>query len=158
MSGIPSLPSDLSPALTGRDAIADALYRCVVGLDTNDPALFDSAFTQTASFTINGKKHEGLQAVHAHCYDMVSKLDTSHFVTNPRINITGGDDTASMTASVLSQHFRGGNGMAPEQPRLMAGALYYLDLVRGSDGTWKIEDWKMEATWAEGDWAVMSGN
>lgn len=158
MTTIPSLPTTLSPPLTGREAIADALYRGVLGLDTNDAALFDSAFTQTAKFTINGQISEGLPAIHENCFNLISKLDTTHFITNTRINIDESCSKASMTASALSNHFRGGKGMQPEQPRLMAGSLYYLDLVKGSDGTWKIEDWKMQSTWAEGDWAVMSGN
>lgn len=43
MTFLPSLPTTLTPALSSREAIADAIYRCVLGLDTNDSALFDSA-------------------------------------------------------------------------------------------------------------------
>ncbi|THC98781.1 hypothetical protein EYZ11_001760 [Aspergillus tanneri] len=105
----------------GRDAIADALYRCVLGLDTGDSALFDSAFTSTATLSMNGRVSEGLPAIHADCFDVIAKLDTTHFVTNIRINIADGGAKASMTASALGQHYRGGKGLQPDQTRLLAG-------------------------------------
>ncbi|RJE18852.1 hypothetical protein PHISCL_08808 [Aspergillus sclerotialis] len=155
MDTIPSLPAKLSPSLTEREAITDALYRFLVGLDTNDKTLFESAFTPTASFTVNGRNAQGLSALHDNCFTPVSKLDTTHFTTNMRINIDTSGTKASMTCTGLSQHFRKGKGLQPEQPRLLAGSLYYLDFVKDSDGTWKIDDWKAQSTWAEGDWAVI---
>ena len=155
MTAIPSLPTTLSPPLTEREAIADALYRCTLGLDTDDITLFDSAFTPTASFTVNGRTFEGLSALHENCFTPVSKLDTTHFMTNMRINIDNSDTKAFMMCTTLSYHFRKGKGLEPNQPKLLAGSLYYLDLVKDSDGSWKIEDWKAKSTWAEGDWAVV---
>ncbi|CAG8907094.1 unnamed protein product [Penicillium egyptiacum] len=115
MASIPSLPAALNPALSGRDAIADVLYRCVLGLDTNDMALFDSSFTSTATFSINGKVSSGLPAIHTNCFEVVSKLDTTHFVTNIRINIADSGVKAAATASALAQHYRGGKGHEPNE-------------------------------------------
>ncbi|RFU29579.1 hypothetical protein B7463_g6765, partial [Scytalidium lignicola] len=159
MASIPSLPAALSPALSTREAIADALYRCVLGFDTADTVLFDSAFTQDASFAINGKVSKGLPAIYTDCFNRISKLDTTHFISNIRINISDGGSEASMTASALSQHYRSAKGMEAGQTRLMAGSLYWVDLVKvETDGIWKIKDFKMKTTWAEGDWGVMTGN
>ena len=115
MASIPSLLATLSPALSGRDAIAVALYRLILGLDTNDSELSDSAFNPTSTFAINGR---------------VSKLDTTHFLTNIRITIADSGTKASATASALTQHYRGGTGLEPNQTRLLAGSLYYTDLVK----------------------------
>ncbi|KAL2827796.1 hypothetical protein BDW59DRAFT_143835 [Aspergillus cavernicola] len=156
---IPSLPPTLSPALTGREAITDTLYRCVLGLDTNDATLFDSAFIPSATFAINDKVSTGLPAIHTDTFDVITKLDTTHFLTNIRINIAEDGLTASATASALSQHYGGGKGVEPAQPSLMAGSLYFVELVKEEgSGLWKIEAFKMRVSWAEGDWAVMSGN
>ncbi|EKV11921.1 hypothetical protein Pdw03_6904 [Penicillium digitatum] len=159
MTSLPSLPAILTPALSSRDAIADAIYRCVLGLDTNDSALFDSAFTSTATLSINDKISSGLPAIHTDCFDVISKLDTTHYVTNIRINIADSGVKAVATASVIAQHYGSGKGLQPNQPRLLAGALYYVDLVKDdSSELWKIETFKMTRSWAEGDWGVMSAN
>ncbi|KAJ9489640.1 hypothetical protein VN97_g3654 [Penicillium thymicola] len=159
MAPLPSLPVNLTPALSSREAIADALYRCVLGLDTNDSALFDSAFTSTATFSINDKVSSGLPAIHTDCFDVISKLETTHFVTNIRINIADGGVKATATASALAQHYGGGKGLQPDQSRLLAGALYYTDLARDEEsGLWKIEAFRMTTSWGERDWGVVSAN
>lgn len=159
MTTIPSLPASLSPALTGREAIADAVYRFLLGLDTSDSALFNSAFLPESTFELNGRVHEGLSAIHTGCFEPIAKLDTTHFVTNIRINIADGGAEAALTASGLAQHYREGKGMEADQPRLLGGALYYADLVRdeGEGGLWRIKAFKMNTTWVEGDWGILRG-
>lgn len=157
MASIPSLPVVLSPALPDRDGIADTLYRIVLGLDTNDKELFDSGFTQTSTFTINDKTSTGLSAIHTDCFDVITKLDTTHFLTNIRISIADSSIKATATASALAQHYPGGKGLVPSQARLLAGSLYYVDLVKDeASSLWKVQDFKMKVSWAEGDWAVMT--
>lgn len=159
MASIPSLPATLSPALTGRDAIADVLYRLVLGLDTNNKELFDSAFIADSTFAINGRVSEGLPAIHTDCFEPISKLDTTHFITNIRTTVDESGSKAAVTASALAQHYRGGKGLEPSQTRLLAGSLYYADLVKDeTSGLWKVKDFKMQSTWAEGDWGVLTGN
>ena len=150
-----ALPSSLS-SLSVREAITDALYRAVLGLDTSDKALFDSALTQDANFDLNGNVMVGLDAIHAGSYDLLSKLDTTHFISNARVNVRDGDSTASMTASALSQHYRHKQGTVGGATSLMTGSLYFLDLVKDDkDGLWKIKNWKLQLIWAEGDWSIM---
>lgn len=153
---IPNLPATLSPALTPREAITDAVYRFALALDTGDLALFDSAFLPDSTFEINGKVISGLPALHTDCFEPISKLDTSHFITNVRVNIAESGTEAALTASVLSQHYRGGKGMETDQKSLMAGSVYYVDLVKDGEGElWRIKALQLSSDWVEGDWAVM---
>ena len=150
-----ALPSSLS-SLSVREAITDAIYRAVLGLDTGDKALFDSALTQDANFDLNGNVMVGLDAIHAGSYHLISKLDTTHFISNARVNVRDGDSTASMTASALAQHYRHKEGIEVGATSLMTGSLYFLDLVKDDkDGLWKIKNWKLQLIWAEGDWSIM---
>ncbi|KAJ5108263.1 hypothetical protein N7456_004938 [Penicillium angulare] len=152
---IPALPASLSPSLSGRDAVADALYRCVIGLDTADEALFKSAFTTDAVFDINGTVMDGLEAIISQCYINIAKMDTNHFLSNIRINITDEDSKAQVTCSALAQHYRGGEGMQPGSVPLLAGSLYWVELVHDSaDGLWKVKHWTLKSNWGQGDWTV----
>lgn len=152
---IPSLPSTLSPTLSGREAVADAVYRGVLGLDTNDLDLFQSALTNDAVFDLNGTIMEGFEAIKTQCYDSISKMETTHFLTNLRINILDNESRAEMTCSSLAQHYRGGEGMKADATPLLAGGLYWLSLVKDTeDGLWKITKWTLKSTWGQGDWAV----
>ena len=148
------------PSLSVREAITDALYRCVNGLDTADTALFDSAFTQDAIFDLNGDNvMEGLDAIHTGCYDRVAKMDTTHLMSNVRVNIIDGESKASLTASGLAQHYRLGQGREPGATRFLTGCFYFLDCVKDEkDGLWKIKHWRLKIIWTEGDVGVVTGN
>ncbi|KAH8800183.1 hypothetical protein F5884DRAFT_685842 [Xylogone sp. PMI_703] len=153
-----SLPITLTFAPGGREAIADAINRCVIGLDTADSALFRSAFTEDAIADLNGTVMDGLDIIYSQCYERIAKLDTTHFITNIRVNADGGGCKASAMCSALAQHYRGGKGMEADTTGLLVGSLYWLDLVRDDkDGLWKIKTWKLKSIWSEGDWGVMSG-
>ncbi|KAK9312052.1 hypothetical protein V1522DRAFT_416812 [Lipomyces starkeyi] len=140
------------PSLGVCEAITDALYRAVIGLDTGP-------FTQDASFDLNRKVLDGLNAIHTGCYDFIAKLDTTHFITNIRVDIKDGESKASVTASALAQHYRPQQGREPGATRFMTGGLYFVDSVKDDkDGLWKITYWKLKSIWTEGDWGVMTGN
>lgn len=150
-------PTALSPPLTSREAMTDALYRFMLGMDTNDISLFDSAFTTDARWEFNGRVVDGLKAIHTDCYSpTISQLDTTHFVTNVRINIADGDSEASMSALFQAQHYRSGTGkVAGATPYTIAGH-YLMDLIKDdSDGMWKIKTCKMKSIWSTGDRSVM---
>ena len=128
----------------------------MLGLDSNDKALFSSAFTKDVTFDFNGELWSGVDAMHTGMFDKVSTLDTTHFITNVRVNVQDGASTASMTASALAQHYRAGQGTVPGATRLLSGSLYFLDLVKNDeDGLWQIKHWKLKFMWAEGNWDVM---
>ncbi|KAL2871642.1 nuclear transport factor 2 family protein [Aspergillus lucknowensis] len=157
MASLPSLPAVLSPALSDREAITDAIHRFPASPDTNDRALFESAFTRTATFEINGAVSEGLPALLTNCYSPLSRLDTTHFLTNVRVNIAGDNTTAAATAAALSQHYKGGKGMEAGQPALLVGSLYYVEFVKEEDELWRMERFRMKTTWSDGDWGIING-
>lgn len=161
-----SLPAVLNPPLTGREAVADALYRCVMAFDTTDTALFDSSFMPDGVFEVNERAMEGLPAIHATGLALVFKLDTTHLVTNVRVHMRTGttkagaaeENEASLTAAVLVQHFAGGKGMEPDQKSLMSGSLYRAELTRDMDGLWKFRHLQIKSTWVQGDYSVIGDN
>lgn len=145
-----SLQSNLS-GLTTREAIQDTLYRMLSALDVSDWALFESAFTPDAVFHLDDRVMDGLDAIKSGCFDVVSKLDTTHMISNIRIANT--ETTASVTATAMSQHYKKGQGKTGG-PYLLAGALYNIDMVK--EDLWKVKLWKMNVQWAEGDWSVVA--
>ncbi|KAJ5671162.1 hypothetical protein N7507_000289 [Penicillium longicatenatum] len=151
------LPAAL-PSLTTREAITDTLHRAVLAFDTDDEALLESSFLPDAVFDLDGQLMNGLDEICTKSFDIVSKLDTTHFISNVRINYVEGASTASMTASALSQHYRPNTGKTPGATNFMGGSLYYLDVVRGTDGLWKAKTWRMKVIWTTGDFGVMTGN
>jgi hypothetical protein len=163
MSSYPSnpLPIHLSPPFSPREAIADALYRCIEGLDTNNKPLFDSSFTETATLEVNGTVSEGLTAIHTNCFDVLGRKNTTHFVSNVRIHIEESGEKAVMSAYSLAQHYREGEGISEkgDQERLLTGNSYHIELVREADAAegqfWRIERFVVKSSWAEGFWGVM---
>ncbi|KAI0198701.1 hypothetical protein F4808DRAFT_434811 [Astrocystis sublimbata] len=157
-TSIGTLPADLSPPLSPREAIADALYRCFAGLDTPDQDLWESAFTQDACCIMDDHEIEGIEEINVKVYEPTSKLDTTHFVTNLRIHIEGNGTEARMSASTLAQHYRPGTGRQPNAPRLLAGGPYMIHLVKDAEGSlWRIKRFHMRPKWAEGDITVITG-
>ncbi|CEN59804.1 hypothetical protein ASPCAL02248 [Aspergillus calidoustus] len=154
-----ALPIHLSPPLTGREAISDALYRCIEGIDTNNKPLFDSSFTETATLEVNGAVSEGLAAIHANCFNVIGPKTTTHFVSNVRIHIDESGEKATMRAYALAQHYREGEGLKGDQERLLTGNSYYLEVVRETgvaEGEfWRIETFVVKSSWAEGVWGVL---
>ncbi|TVY39481.1 hypothetical protein LSUB1_G003540 [Lachnellula subtilissima] len=160
-----TLPASLNPPMTGREAVVDALYRCVMAFDTNDTALFDSSFMPNGVFEVNGRAMEGLPKIHATGLALIFSVDTTHLVSNVRVHIRTGtmkdgaaeEKEASLTATGLSQHFAGGKGMEPGQNNLMGGSLYRAELTRDMDGLWKFRHLQIKSTWVQGDYSIVGG-
>lgn len=163
-----SLPAHLSPSLSDREAIADAIARCVCGLDTADRALFRSAFTEDAVFDLNGALLKGLDDICTACFDVVSRLDTTHMTSNVRSTFAPDGLSATTTATGVAHHYPAGKGLAMENngttQRLVVGSLYSIELVKvegeavaGGLPLWKAKMWKLKSVWTQGDWAVMDG-
>ncbi|KAH3684924.1 hypothetical protein WICPIJ_004103, partial [Wickerhamomyces pijperi] len=129
-------------------AVADALYRYLLGCDTSNVELFDSSFTENSTFTLNGQSSKGLAEIRANVYDRISKLDTTHSLTNIRINIESSEVDASITANAISQHYRQGKGLAPGESSLLVGTLYNGTLTRDKGSSlWKIKDLSIKMIW-----------
>jgi hypothetical protein len=153
------LPATLNPPPTGREAVTDAFHRCVQSFGTNDITLFSSTFLPDAIFEVNERTMKGLPEIHATGLALIFSLDTTHLVSNVRVDMTKGkeESEASLTATVLSQHFAGGKGLEPGEKNLMGGSLYRGELKRDVDGLWKFWELKIKSIWMQGDFSVVGG-
>lgn len=151
-----SLPETLNPPLSGRDAVTDAVYRAILGFNTNDVNLIKSALTEDYTFIVNGHIMQGLDKIVTELFAKIAKLDTTHSISNIRVNIDGAQ--ASLTATSLAQHCRSGMGTDTKAEKYLAGALYRVDLLKqdGDVEVWKIANFKLQATWAQGDPSILS--
>jgi hypothetical protein len=144
-------------ALSPREAVADALHRCVLGIDSNNQDLFESGCLKNESMTIVAGPItiEGWTAI-SEFFLRVFVLVTTHVISNIRVELK--DDTASMTAHVLAYHVRPDDALKPEDTSYTASCLYFIDLVKDSnDGLWKIKKWEIKIQWTTGDRAILHG-
>jgi len=145
--------------LTEREAIADALYRVLIGLDHNDIPMFDSAFAgdgDDAIFIFRGKEIKGRDNIKTEIIGWVGPMVTTHTISNARIDIKEGGKTAAFNSYVLAQHCPVGRGEDNYGPKWLACAEYFVDLVKDdSDGSWKIKKWLINVIWSQGDFSVM---
>ncbi len=150
----PQLLSDLNP----REAVADALYRAILGIDSSDRAMFESgcvtdetAVLETGKFNLQGWEAIGK------LFDRAFALTTTHFATNLRIQIKD-EKTASLTANVIAYHVKPGTEHDKEDTSYTAGTMYDLDLVKDAkDGLWKIRKWGIKSNWSTGDRSILHG-
>lgn len=151
-------PTTLS-ALSPREAVADALHRCILGLDTNNRDLFESACVKDESATViaGPTTVQGWTAI-KELMSRVFQVVTTHFITNIRVDLKDDADTASMSAHAIAYHVRPDDVYKPEDTSYTAGCLYFMDLVKdSSDGLWKIKKWEIKIQWTTGDKAVLHG-
>ncbi|KAK4556192.1 hypothetical protein LTR86_006889 [Recurvomyces mirabilis] len=150
-----ALPAHLS-GMTTREAIIDALYRCVNAYDYTDDTLFESSLTSDLTITMLGQTMHGREEIRKHNYDFVKTLDTTHFLSNIRVQILEGEKEAKVTCNAVAYHYRPGTGSLPDAKRLVSGALYdCLVAWDEGDGFWKIREWEFKLMWREGDGSVM---
>src|SRR5438270_7620215 len=156
--------SDLAQLACDRYDIADALHRYAFGLDHGDADSLASAFTEDCVFDfrpagkklgIDFPKLTRRQAIVDALVPFLGPLDTSHAVSNLQIEIS--DDTATMYAYVMSQHFmpRQGSRRGSEFALLMN--RYDCDLVRDRDGQkWRFKRITIDNAWAQGDPEILN--
>lgn len=145
-------------SISPREAVADALYRCVSGLDTNDRELFRSAWlnNDNVTFDMDGKVTTGLDGLTNGLLAFIGPLETLHVISNVRVDLKEGSDAAYLTAYALATHYRPGEGMNPAAKALTSGSQYCIDVVKdGKDGVWKVKDWRMHIIWVDGDRSIV---
>ena len=77
-------------------------------------------------------------------------------ISNVRVDVKDGADTASLTAYALAQHCPPGKGKEPDASKYLAGGEYCIDLIKDeADGLWKIKKWVLNVIWSQGDASVM---
>jgi hypothetical protein len=143
--------------LTPREAIADALHRCVLGMDSNDRKLFESACLKDESMTVIAGAFtiEGWASIDGF-FRKLFDLVTTHTISNVRIHLKDDAHMASMTAHAISYHVRSDDALKQEDTSYTASSLYDIDLVKDmNDGLWKIKKWGIQVLWTTGDRTVL---
>lgn len=141
--------------ITEREAVADALYRAASAFDDNDVGLFNSAMCEDVIFKMNENVITGREAIKTQFLDFVGPKDTTHMISNVRVDLKPGDKTASLSAYAQAQHCHPGQGCDTSSPKYMSGSRYNLNLVKDKENVWKIKEWNMKIIWLEGDASVL---
>src|SRR5437588_7828755 len=156
------MSNDLAQLANERYEIADALHRYAFGLDHGDADSLASALTEDCvfDFTPAGKKLKldfpkltGRQAILDAILPLIGPLDTSHTASNLQIEIS--DDSATLSAYVMSQHFmpRQGSRRGSENALLMN--RYDCELAR--DGQkWRFKRVTIDNAWAQGNPEILN--
>lgn len=139
--------------LADRAEIIDALYRFGLGQDLKDKDLFASAFAADAELDFRpvGAKcgfdsdlMAGRDTIVEVIPSVLAGIDTTHVVTNPRVEVTG--DTARLTAIVEAQHLRS----ADHTVFALLKNLYAVDLVRDGE-RWLMRRVHIDNIWYTGE-------
>jgi hypothetical protein len=146
--------------LTPREAIADTLHRAVLGLDTNDTSLFNSAILTSdpdTTVTAGPFTASGWPAISA-LFEPAFRVVTTHVISNIRISLEHADaDKARMTAHAISYHVRPEDALKEEDTSYTASSLYDIEVVRiREEGVWKMKRWEMNVLWTVGDRGVLA--
>ncbi len=159
-SNIPSL--DYGKLAYDRTEIAETLYRFALGLDLGDADQLASSLTEDIVFDFTPAASKvGREFPVLSSRDVVVKtiiatlgpLDTSHTASN--IHITVNDETTTLKAYVMAQHFMPGEGPRPDRTtHALFMNRYDADLVRDGD-RWRISRLTIDNAWFEGDPAML---
>lgn len=156
-NGPATVAASSSPAPNDIYEIVDALHRFAAGQDQRDRELFESAFSADAvvDFTGPAKRFgvdlpifRGRTAIADTIMGTTAGLDTTHSVTNPRIQVTHA--RAHLSALVEAQHLPKGD----HSRHLLLKNVYTLELSRAGTG-WVIDHMKIDNVWYTGDPTVL---
>ncbi len=70
-----------------------------------------------------------MPSIHS-CTELIAKLDTTHFITNMRVNVTDSESKASATCSGARSALPRRHSIGAGAAHLLVGSLYWLDLAR----------------------------
>src|SRR3954453_11021768 len=149
------MSTDLAQLANDRYEIADALHRYCFGLDHGDADSLGSALTEDCAldFRPAGKRLNldfplitGRPAILDSILPLLGPLDTSHTASNIQIEVS--DDSATLSAFVMAQHFmpREGSKRGAEHALLMN--RYDCELAR--DGAkWRLRRITISNVWSQ---------
>jgi hypothetical protein len=156
------MSNDFAQLAADRHEIADALHRFAFGLDHGDADSLSSALTEDCvlDFRPAGKKLSldfpkltGRQAIVDALIPLLGPLDTSHAVSNLQIEIS--DDSATLYAYVMAQHFMPRQGPRPESENALLMNRYDCELVQ--DGAkWRFKRMVIDNAWAQGNPEILN--
>jgi hypothetical protein len=148
-----ALSAGTAAELADRTEVIDALYRFGLGQDLRDAELFGSAFAADAELDFRpAAKQIGIDSAVMTGRDTIvstilglfaGRVDTTHVVTNPRVELTG--DTARLTAIVEARHLLS----ADHGTYALLTNLYDVDLVRDGD-CWVVRRMVIDNVWFTG--------
>jgi hypothetical protein len=156
------MSADLAQLAADRYEIADALHRFAFGLDHGDADSLASALTEDCllDFRPAGRKLgldfpklTGRQAIVDALIPLLGPLDTSHTVNNLQIDV--GEDSATLYAYVMSQHFMPREGPRPGTENALLMNRYDCDLVR-DDQKWRFKRMVIDNAWAQGNPEILN--
>lgn len=142
-----------------RFEIIDALYRFGLGQDLRDKALFASSFTEDATVDFRPAAQKcgldiplmtGREAIVAIILNADTRIDTTHVVTNCRVEQNG--NTARLSALVEAQHLPKDD----HTRHAMLKNLYDVLLIKVGE-RWLIKHLYIDNVWFTGDPAVIIG-
>jgi len=157
-----SMSTDFAQLAADRYEIADALHRFAFGLDHGDADSLASALTEDClldfrpadkKLGLDFPKLTGGQAIVDALIPLLGPLDTSHAVSNLQIEIS--DDSATLYAYVLAQHFMPREGSRPGSENALLMNRYDCELVR--DGQkWRFRRMTIDNAWAQGNPEILN--
>ena len=156
------MSTDLAQLANDRYEIADALHRYAFGLDHGDADSLASALAEDCilDFRPADKKLHldfplitGRQAILDSVLPLLGPLDTSHAATNLQIEIS--DDSATLSAYVMSQHFMPGEGSRRGAENALLMNRYDCVLMR--DGQrWRFKRITIDNAWSQGNPEILN--
>jgi ketosteroid isomerase-like protein len=162
MPKLQGMSTDLAQLASDRYEIADALHRFAFGIDHGDADSLASTLTEDCvlDFRPAGKKLgldfpklTGRQAIVDALIPLLGPLDTSHTVTNLQIEIS--EDSATVYAYVMAQHFMPRQGPRPGSENALLMNRYDCELVR--DGQkWRFKKIVIDNAWAQGNPEILN--
>src|SRR5437763_12958397 len=153
---------DLAQLACERYEIADTLHRFAFGMDHGDADSLASAFAEDCIFDfrpagrklkIDFPKLNRREAIVNALIPFLGPLDTSHTVSNLQIEVS--DDSATLYAYVMSQHFMPREGCRRGSENALLMNRYDCELVR--DGNkWPLKRVKVDNAWAQGNTEILN--
>ena len=154
--------NDLAQLAADRYEIADALHRFAFGLDHGDADSLTSALTENCilDFRPAGKKLgldfpklTGRQSIVDALLPLLGPLDTSHTVSNLQIEV--GEDSATLYACVMAQHFMPCQGSRPGSENALLMNRYDCELIRDGE-KWRFKRMTIDNAWAQGNPEILN--
>ena len=156
--------NDLAQLAHDRFEIGDALHRFAFGLDHGDADSLASTLTEDCvlDFTpaakkigIDFSKVSGRDEILKKVLPLLGPLDTSHTASNLQIEIS--EDSATLSAYVMSQHFMPRCGSRRGSDFALLMNRYDCDLVRESGGKkWRFRRITIDNAWIQGDPEILT--
>ena len=86
----------------------------------------------------------------------VAPMDTTHCVTNCRVQVSG--DSAELAAYAIAQHFFAGKGPDPTKNGycVMGNRYTAAAASRAEGGLWRLREITVDCTWCHGDENAMN--